>query len=337
MAACLIGASATIASASPSSGSRCSASETDCHASGPGATVAASIVSTTSTTATYNLAMTASAGSAWAVFDGTSRVARAATPTGAFTGEYGKTYDIFAVDLTSGNYVIKSVSPVAAVVPTPSVEPTVTLEEAVPPVTTSNAVGSYIGEATIKLSATDPAGHGVAYLYYSIDGDRVHLYKVGMVPQMSFTIDAPLKGVVTHTIEFWAQDDAGNVEAPKSATFTVAAPAPAVVKTLAKLMAPSTPWGVNRGATFTTYGYMTPRHVAGSHVVQVRYYRYINGEYVYYKTVNPEVNDSIFDNYSQYRFTTSLPYSGKWRVRAVHQGDALHMTSYSSYHYMTVR
>lgn len=343
MAACLFGASATIASASTDSSMRCSSSEAFCHASGPGATVAASVVSTTSTSATYNLAMTASTGSAWAVFDGSSRVANAATPTGAFTGEYGKTYDIFAVDLTSGSFSTTSVSPVAAVVPTssveptPSVEPTGTLDESTPPVTTSDAVASYSSRASIKLTSTDGAGHGVAYIYYSIDGARVHMYKVGMVPQTTFTIDAPLKGTATHTIEFWAQDDAGNVEAPNSATLTIDAPAAPVVRVRAKLMVPSTPWYVNRNAAFTTSGYLTPRHEAGSRVVAVCYYRLINGKFVYYKTVKPALANSIFDNYSQFRFTTSLPYAGKWRVRSIHAADALHTNSYSGYHNFTVR
>jgi len=281
--------------------------------------------------------MTASGGSSWAVFDGASRVANASTPTGAFTGEYGKTYDIFAVDLASGNYSATSVSPVAAVEPTPSVEPTSTLDESTPPVTTSDAVGSYDSQATIKLTATDGTGHGVAYLYYSIDGARVHMYRVGIVPQTSFTIDAPLEGTKTHTIEFWAQDDAGNVEAPNSATLTISAPAPEVVRTRAQLTGPMTPWYVNRNVRFTTSGYLFPRHLAGSTVVSVTYYRYVNGAYVYYKTLKPGISDSIFNNYSQYRYTTTLPYAGKWRVRAVHPADALHLTSYSAWHNFTVR
>jgi hypothetical protein len=164
--------------------------------------------------------MTGSDKSAWAVFDGTNRVAGATTTTGTFTVDLGKTYNIFAVDGASPySSVTTSVSPAA-----PSIVPTISLDETMPPVTTSDAVASYTGTATIHLTASDGAGRGVAYVYYRLDDSFVHLFTVGMIAETSVKVPAPLVGTGTHTLLFWSQDAAGNVEARKSVTFTVAAP-----------------------------------------------------------------------------------------------------------------
>lgn len=326
----LLVASATVASAFPSTTSRCVA---PCHAAGAGATVAASLVSTSSTTATYDLTMTGAAGSAWAVFDGTSKLKGATTTTGTFTVGLGKTYDVFAVDGVSKNYVTAQVSPAA-----PSVEPTASLDETVPPVTTSDAKTSYVGTATIELKATDVGGQGVAYIYYSIDGNRVHLFTVGMVAEVDVVIAPPIVGSATHTIAFWSQDKAGNVEARNTVTIAVAAPPLSVVKTHARLTTPNVPSDVRRNRHFTAYGYIAPRHTSGAHVIELRFYRYnyTTHRYAYNKTLRPGVYDSTSVKYSKYKVTTSLSSHGRWRVRAVHKTDAMHLTSYSSYRYLYV-
>jgi hypothetical protein len=155
------------------------------------------------------------------------------------------------------------------------------------------------------------------------------------------TIAAPLKGTATHAIRFWSQDMAGNVEAVNTANLTVAAPAtpvvpPApIVKKHAKLTIPTVPSTVRHRHTFRTSGYMT-RHTAGTHVVQLRFYRYKSGRYVYYKTIRPEVSNSMFSEYSKFSAKTSLPYAGKWRVRSVHW-DKLHLLTYSGYRYFKVK
>lgn len=329
VAACLLGASATVASASPDSTSRCLSG---CHVAGTDATISASLASTSTTTATYQVTMAAPALSAWAVFDGTTRLAGGASSTGTFTVDLGKTYNVYAVNAATQTSVLTSVSPAA-----PAVEPpTASLDETVAPVTVSDAVSSYVGNATVTLSASDGAGQGVSYIYYSIDGARVHLFTVGMVAQTSVVVPAPIVGTGTHTITYWSQDKAGNVETHKTSTFTVAAVPPAVVKTLAKLTRPAAPSSVAHRTTFTVSGYMTPRHASGSAPVELRFYRYKSGHYVYYKTLRPRVYNTVFDNYSRYSVRTTLPYAGRWRVRAAH-GDALHLTSYSAYEYMTVR
>ena len=78
-----------------------------------------------------------------------------------------------------------------------------------PPVTTSNALASYTGDAIIDLTGTDALA-GVAGTYYSLDGQ----------PQQSGTrVTVTADG--THTLRFWSVDRAGNVESQKSATFTI--------------------------------------------------------------------------------------------------------------------
>jgi hypothetical protein len=90
------------------------------------------------------------------------------------------------------------------------------------PVTTSDAVSSYWNGATVTLSATDDSG--VAYIYYKLDQSYVHLYRVGSgASETSVAVAAPATGSAAHTLKFWAQDNAGNVEKPTTVTLTVAA------------------------------------------------------------------------------------------------------------------
>lgn len=79
-----------------------------------------------------------------------------------------------------------------------------------PPVTSSNAVSSYVGTATVTLSATDTLS-GVSKTEYRIDGGE---WTAGA----SVSIEA----VGRHLLEWKSLDAAGNAEETRSATFTVA-------------------------------------------------------------------------------------------------------------------
>lgn len=90
------------------------------------------------------------------------------------------------------------------------------------PVTTSDAVATYWNGATVNLSATDDSG--VAYIYFKLDQSYVHLYRVGSgASETSVAVAAPTSGSAAHTLKFWAQDAAGNVETHNSVSFTVGA------------------------------------------------------------------------------------------------------------------
>ncbi len=79
------------------------------------------------------------------------------------------------------------------------------------PVTTSDAVASYTASATIQLSAVDESGgSGVASTWFRLDGAAETTGSV-------VTTDT----VGDHVLEFWSVDNAGNVEATKTATFTI--------------------------------------------------------------------------------------------------------------------
>jgi hypothetical protein len=81
-----------------------------------------------------------------------------------------------------------------------------------PPATASDAQANYVSSATIKFTATD-TGSGVATTYYKIDGGA---------QTAGTTVCVSTLG--THVVEFWSVDVAGNVEAHKTATFSVTAP-----------------------------------------------------------------------------------------------------------------
>lgn len=90
----------------------------------------------------------------------------------------------------------------------PTVARTVKIDR-VAPVTASNAVSAYSDAAAITLSPSD-AHSGVAGTRYRINGGVE-------TSGTSVAVSAP----GTYTVSFWSFDRAGNVESPKTATFSV--------------------------------------------------------------------------------------------------------------------
>ena len=95
------------------------------------------------------------------------------------------------------------------------------------------------------------------------------------------------------------------------------------------------------GKTYTVYGYIKPRHTAGTHGVVVKAYRkekQSNGtyKYVYRKSFSTTAYDygSISTKYSG---SVKLPYKGRWRLRAYHASCTKNASTYSSYRYVTVK
>jgi hypothetical protein len=121
------------------------------------------------------------------------------------------TLQFWSVDWAGNTETVRSVT--FTVVPT----------DVTPPTTTSNAIASYVGTATVSLTATDGVGGtGVRTTFYRIDGGAVQT-------GLSITIAPPASGgPMSHTIGFWSVDNAGNAEGEKSVTFTVAPPADTV-------------------------------------------------------------------------------------------------------------
>jgi predicted CXXCH cytochrome family protein len=72
-----------------------------------------------------------------------------------------------------------------------------------PPVTSSNALSSYIGPARIKFSVTDGGKIAAATTFYRLDGGALRTGSTVFVTEPG-----------AHVLEFWSVDQAGNVEGP---------------------------------------------------------------------------------------------------------------------------
>ena len=88
-----------------------------------------------------------------------------------------------------------------------------------PPVTTNSAVNgsNYTGAQTFTLTATD-SGSGVAGTWFKLDSGA-------FTSGTSVAVAAPVSGSASHTISWYSIDAATNIEATKSVTFIVQAPA----------------------------------------------------------------------------------------------------------------
>jgi hypothetical protein len=105
------------------------------------------------------------------------------------------------------------------------------------PVTSSDATGTYTGQAVIHFSATDNATiFGVKHTYFRLDGGDATAGTVA-------TIAPPPSGAESHTVDYWSVDYAGNVENPNTWDFSVAA---AIDTT-----APTGTLAINGGAAWT--------------------------------------------------------------------------------------
>ena len=101
------------------------------------------------------------------------------------------------------------------------------------PVTTDDAVPTYVGSATIHLTAIDPApGSGVADVFWGLDG----------APSAGATVTTSIVG--HHVLGYGSVDRAGNFEEHRSVSFDMTSPStPAPVTSHA--VAPPTPGGSN--------------------------------------------------------------------------------------------
>jgi hypothetical protein len=98
---------------------------------------------------------------------------------------------------------------------------------------------------------------------------------------------------------------------------------------------PIAPSKMKRSKSYTIYGYLKPRHVAGTYPVRIYLYRYVSGKwksagYVKAKAAN-------YSSYTKYSAKIRLTKSGKWRLRAYHPVDAGQIAAWSSgYDYVRV-
>jgi photosystem II stability/assembly factor-like uncharacterized protein len=120
------------------------------------------------------------------------------------------------------------------------------------PSTTSNAVSSFTGTATITLAAVDNVGGtGVAHTYWKLDGGATTEGATCVVTALG-----------AHTLEYWSVDVAGNEEAHHTANFTVVAAVQATTITIK-----SSAYSTNIGKTPTLSGVVTPTGIVGTNIV----------------------------------------------------------------------
>jgi hypothetical protein len=97
---------------------------------------------------------------------------------------------------------------------------------------------------------------------------------------------------------------------------------------------PVAPATMYRAKAKLVTGYLKPRHTAGTYPVRLYTYRYEGGKWVYRGYVNAKAYD--YSTYTKYAAWVSLPYTGKWAIRAYAPEDSLHAATFSGYDYVTV-
>ena len=191
---------------------------------------------------------------------------------------------------------------------------TVVAPETTPPTTGSDAAGTYSCVASIHLSATDNAGgSGVAHTYFKLDGGS---QAEGLVVTTS--------ACGSHTVTFWSVDAVGNIETQHTLSFVVAPSSNGTPTTPASIAT------LRHGKSFTVYGYVI-KHTAGTYPVTLQFYRYQSGHWVLRKSTSAKASTVL--TFSKYSDSTSVPYSGKWRVRARHKMGSKYL--YSGYRTFT--
>jgi len=96
---------------------------------------------------------------------------------------------------------------------------------------------------------------------------------------------------------------------------------------------PTTPGSIStlrHGKSFTVSGFLI-KHTAGTSPVTLLFYRYQSGHWVLRKTTTAKASTVQF--FSKYSDSTSVPYAGKWRVRARHTVSSTYR--YSGYRNFT--
>lgn len=95
---------------------------------------------------------------------------------------------------------------------------------------------------------------------------------------------------------------------------------------------------VRHGSGFSIYGYIQPQRDDSR--VQLKAYRYERGTWVLRKTYSTRaVPASKYNGIARSKFSAriSLPYAGRWRIRAYRAADDSNAANYSGYRYMTAR
>ena len=193
---------------------------TGCHNVDSAVVVTATQTSNNGTTATYNVSVSNTYGdgmTAWAVFDGTARLAGAYN-AGTFSVAVGKTYKVYGVASSAGlgsNSI--NISPTA---PTPPPPPADTTPPTV--IVSAPAAGATVAGAVDLGAIASDVGSGVNRVEFRVDG-----VLVGSDTTSPFAATWDSTGAASglHTIEAKAYDNAG-LSSAATVMVSIATPPP---------------------------------------------------------------------------------------------------------------
>lgn len=115
------------------------------------------------------------------------------------------------------------------------------------------------------------------------------------------------------------------------------APAVSTVRTVmpkASLTIPSAPTSYKHGVTFSSVGYLKPRHTPGTYPVKVKAWRWTGTKWSLVYTFKGKASD--YNGNTKYVAKVNLVRTGKWRLRAEHE-DSKHALTKTGYRYVTIK
>ncbi len=107
-------------------------------------------------------------------------------------------------------------------------------------------------------------------------------------------------------------------------------------KSKAWISKPVAPKTMRRGKAARAWGYLKPRHMAGTYAARVYKERYASGKWR--KAGYVKAKASNYSSYSKYTASVKLGQRGRWRLRAFHPAGGGHTAAWSKgYTYVRVR
>jgi hypothetical protein len=121
-----------------------------------------------------------------------------------------------------------------------------------------------------------------------------------------------------------------------SLPYTLSLSGPSVTLPPPTVYTPHAPSTMSHSKYYTVYGYLKPRHTAGSDPLRIYRYRYVSGRWKSYGYVSAKASN--YSNYTKCSAKVKLGLRGRWRLRAYAPADSGHSAKWSSgYDYVTVK
>ena len=91
---------------------------------------------------------------------------------------------------------------------------------------------------------------------------------------------------------------------------------------------PAAPKTMKRSKYYSVYGFLKPRHTAGTRPVRIYKYKKVNGRWKSYGYVKAKASN--YKSWSRYSVKMRLASRGSWRLRAYAPADSRHAATWSS-------